>query len=109
MRRLLPKNILMQKPLILRLVILPHGNIKDKDGSKLRTLLAEHHLYAFGTRATVKKWKQHNNKPKDPDDDDDDKVNITQPHPPLPTSIPKHPQPCLCLAIYPTSPISKCA
>ena len=30
---------------------------EDPDGSKLKTLLAERYLYAFGIRATVKKWK----------------------------------------------------
>ena len=32
---------------------------EDPDGSKSKALLAECHLYAFGTRATVKKWKYH--------------------------------------------------
>jgi hypothetical protein len=31
---------------------------EDLDGSRLKSLLAARHLYAFGTRATVKKWKQ---------------------------------------------------
>ena len=30
---------------------------EDPDGSKSKVLLAEHHMYIFSTRATVKKWK----------------------------------------------------
>jgi hypothetical protein len=32
---------------------------EDPDGSRLKTMLAEHYLYINGTRATVKKWKHH--------------------------------------------------
>jgi hypothetical protein len=32
---------------------------EDQDGSKAKTLLADRHLYAFGVRASVKRWKQH--------------------------------------------------
>jgi hypothetical protein len=42
----------------------PHGStsslsvaFEDPDGTKLKTLLAERYLFAFGNRATVKKWK----------------------------------------------------
>jgi hypothetical protein len=31
---------------------------KDPDGERLKSLLVAWHLYAHGTRATVKKWKQ---------------------------------------------------
>ena len=34
---------------------------EDPDGTKSKALLAERHLYLFGTRATVKKWKYHQN------------------------------------------------
>ena len=34
---------------------------EDPDGTKSKALLAECHLYLFGTRATVKKWKYHQN------------------------------------------------
>ena len=30
---------------------------EDPDGTKLKSLLAEHYLYSFGHRAQVKKWK----------------------------------------------------
>jgi hypothetical protein len=32
---------------------------EDPDGSKLKMMLAEHYLYIFSTRATVKRWKHH--------------------------------------------------
>ena len=38
---------------------------EDPDGSKLKVLLAEHYLYAFGNRASVHKWKYHQKNPKD--------------------------------------------
>jgi hypothetical protein len=31
---------------------------EDPDSSKLKSLLAGRHLFAFGTRATLRKWKQ---------------------------------------------------
>ena len=31
---------------------------EDPDGNKLKALLAEHYLYAYGNRCSVKKWKQ---------------------------------------------------
>jgi len=36
---------------------------KDPDGSKIKSLLVERHLYLFGNRATIKKWKHANVKP----------------------------------------------
>jgi hypothetical protein len=41
---------------------------EDTDGSILRALLAEHYLYAFGNRATVKKWKYRQANHKDTSD-----------------------------------------
>ena len=38
---------------------------EDPDGSKVKALLTERYLYAFGNRATVKKWKYRPQKPKD--------------------------------------------
>jgi hypothetical protein len=38
---------------------------ENPDGSKLKALLAEHYLYIFGNRTSVKKWKQHHNNNKD--------------------------------------------
>ena len=35
------------------------------DGTKLKALLADRYLYAFGTRITVKKWKHRQKSPKD--------------------------------------------
>jgi hypothetical protein len=32
---------------------------EDPDGSRLKAMLAEHYLYIFGTRATIKRWKHH--------------------------------------------------
>jgi hypothetical protein len=50
----------------------PHGSasslsvtFEDPDGSKMKALLTERYLYAFGNRATVKKWKYRLNKTKD--------------------------------------------
>jgi len=31
---------------------------EDPDGERLKSLLAAQYLFAFGTRATAKKWKQ---------------------------------------------------
>ena len=36
---------------------------EDLDNEKLKSLLAVRHLYAFGIRATVKKWKQRTQNP----------------------------------------------
>jgi hypothetical protein len=38
---------------------------KNLDGKRLKSMLAARHLFAFGTRATIKKWKQwmKSNKP----------------------------------------------
>jgi hypothetical protein len=47
---------------------------EDPDGTGIKTLLTEKHLYAFGARVTVKRWKQRPHKPKPP--------------PPLPTATP---------------------
>jgi hypothetical protein len=50
----------------------PHGSasslsvaFEDPDGSKAKAILAERYLYAFGNRASVKKWKYRLHKPKD--------------------------------------------
>jgi hypothetical protein len=37
---------------------------EDPLGANLKSLLADRHLFAFGTRATVKKWKQRTTKHK---------------------------------------------
>ncbi|KAI0298912.1 hypothetical protein BC826DRAFT_997319 [Russula brevipes] len=37
---------------------------EDPDGTVIKTLLTEKHLYAFGARVTVKRWKQRPPKPK---------------------------------------------
>jgi len=68
---------------------------EDPDGSRLKSLLTARYLYAFGTRSTVKKWKQRTTKHKltsRSDDieseDEDDVENSNQsanPHP-SPTS-----------------------
>ena len=77
---------------------------EDPDGSKSKALLAERHLYAFGTRATVKKWKycqtnketsktsaaEHIQSGKSTDEQD---VEIHLTSPPLPSTFlarPKH-------------------
>jgi hypothetical protein len=39
---------------------------EDPDGTVIKTLLTEKHLYAFGARVTVKRWKQRPPKPKTP-------------------------------------------
>jgi hypothetical protein len=65
---------------------------KDQDGSKLKALLAGKVLYAFGTRATLCKWKQHTHKsttqsPQPPDSDEDEEeeeVEIITSHNPTP-------------------------
>jgi len=55
---------------------------KDLEGKHLQSLLAAWHLYAFGTRATVKKWKQNAPTKKQPHKEDqhqsksDDEVEI---------------------------------
>src|SRR5712671_2471670 len=36
---------------------------EDPDRSKIKSLLVERHLYLFGNRATIKKWKHANVKP----------------------------------------------
>jgi hypothetical protein len=82
---------------------------EDPDGGKLRALLAERYLYIFGTRASVKKWKQRQNNTKDKakvqadqhsqgsevsDDEEDVEININLPpaHPPAkPTAVPPGP------------------
>ncbi len=38
---------------------------EDPDGTKLKALLADRYLYAFGTRIAVKKWKYRQKSPKD--------------------------------------------
>ena len=38
---------------------------EDPDGTKMKALLTERYLYAFGNRCSVKKWKYRLNKPKD--------------------------------------------
>ena len=50
----------------------PHGSasslsvaFEDPDRSKMKVLLTECYLYAFGNRASVKKWKYHLKKNKD--------------------------------------------
>jgi hypothetical protein len=40
------------------LVIIPRCAFEDLNGSKARTLLGAKYLYAFGTRALLRKWKQ---------------------------------------------------
>jgi hypothetical protein len=39
---------------------------EDPDGMRLKSLLVAWHLFAFGTRATIRKWKQRANKCKQP-------------------------------------------
>ena len=64
---------IMQKPSWVHLPSsYPQGTIsslsvafEDPDGTKLKALLADRYLYAFGTRITVKKWKYHQKSPKD--------------------------------------------
>ena len=58
----------------------PHGSasslsvaFEDPDGTKMKALLAERYLYAFGNRSTVKKWKYRLNKTKDNSNDNADK------------------------------------
>jgi ATP-dependent exoDNAse (exonuclease V) beta subunit len=83
---------------------------EDPDGGKLRALLAERYLYVFGTRATVKKWKQRQNSTKEKsktqadqhlqgsdvtDEDEDVEITLKQPsaHPPArPTAGPARPR-----------------
>ena len=71
---------------------------EDPDGSKSKALLAERHLYIFGTRATVKKWKyRQTNKDKSKDSaskhlqagdtNDEQDVEITLQSQPLPSSF----------------------
>ena len=73
---------------------------EDPDGSKLKMLLAERYLYAFGNRASVRKWKYHQNNPKDKsksttskhsnvgDSDDDEDVDQLLSN--VPTSVTPH-------------------
>jgi hypothetical protein len=55
---------------------------EDPDGERLKSMLAARHLFAFGTRATVKKWKQRTKSSKPPTNYDpaqsesDDEVEI---------------------------------
>jgi hypothetical protein len=44
---------------------------KDPLGANLKSLLADQHLFAFGTRATIKKWKQRTTKHKPTSKNDD--------------------------------------
>ena len=71
---------------------------EDPDSSKSKALLAERHLYIFGTRATAKKWKyRQTNKDKSKDSaskhlqagdaDDEQDVEITLQSQPLPSSF----------------------
>jgi len=39
---------------------------EDPDGAKVKALLAERYLYAFGNRAAVKKWKYRHTTTKEP-------------------------------------------
>jgi hypothetical protein len=52
---------------------------EDPDGSKARALLGAKHLYAFGTRATLRKWKQRATKPTPPSPIPDDTEIVTAP------------------------------
>ena len=76
---------------------------EDPDGSKLRSVLADRYLYAFGNIANVKKWKhgiapqcpwenpqqtppEHNNG-SDTNDEEDIYINLNVPRPrPLSTA-----------------------
>jgi hypothetical protein len=58
---------------------------EDPDGNKAKTMLADRHLYAFGARALVKRWKQRppkfKNKPSHPPP-----IARTPPPPPSPSA-----------------------
>ena len=70
---------------------------EDPDGSKVKTLLAERYLYAFGNRASIKKWKYRPQKTKDksgtnvvkhdqdddPSDDEDAEITLAPPANPV--------------------------
>ena len=57
---------------------------EDLDGSKARALLGAKHLYAFGTRATLRKWKQRSTPPSPPSPTPSSPENtVDTPHPPL--------------------------
>ncbi len=47
---------------------------EDLDGTKLKSLLVAQHLFAFGTRATIRKWKQRITKCKSPSNNNDIKL-----------------------------------
>jgi hypothetical protein len=59
---------------------------EDPEGTQAKTLLAEKHLYAFGVRVTVKKWKQHSPKLKNPPPSPT--VALPPPSPPMATAPP---------------------
>ncbi|KAF8498979.1 hypothetical protein F5888DRAFT_1802400 [Russula emetica] len=72
--------------------------IEDPDGSKARALLGAKHLYAFGTRATLRKWKQRPTHPtpsspqtSDNSDNDDDTEIAVAPSQLPPTFTPSGP------------------
>jgi hypothetical protein len=80
---------------------------EDPDGSKLKTLLADRYLYAFGTRTSIKKWKQcpKTTKDKSPkqtskhskagssDTEEDVEIILQRPNPPPPQKPLQHSQP----------------
>ena len=57
---------------------------EDPDGTKMKALLAERYLYAFGNRATVQKWKyrlkktKENSKPNADEHDQDSDSNVDE-------------------------------
>jgi hypothetical protein len=57
---------------------------EDPDGTKMKALLAERYLYAFGNRATVKKWKyrlkktKENSEPNADEHDQDSDSNVDE-------------------------------
>ncbi len=71
---------------------------EDPDGSKAKTLLAERYLYAFGNRASTKKWKYRLQQTKDKSetnvvehDQDDDPPDDEDVEPTFKFSTPLHP------------------
>jgi len=52
---------------------------EDPDGTKARTLLGAKYLYAFGTRASLQKWKQRPTTTKQPSSYEDDMEIVTAP------------------------------
>src|SRR5712691_1649962 len=71
---------------------------EDPDGSKAKTLLAERYLYAFGNRASTKKWKYRLQQTKDKSetnvvehDQDDDPPDDEDVKPTFKFSTPLHP------------------